>query len=243
MLAFQSRIPNPRPPFKKTACRTRRRVAVITLSRDDNDRGDATPPLPEPSPSSPPPPSSPIRSISWNWKGFVYFPVSLYAKFVKSTLPPVGRTLTKPEEACDPGERFCKTPLHVWEEKCRVCYGTGIARSSSSRGRGGRRQMGTCMICHGIGYIRHVSSNEIPDIDNYNSDNTNNSSDSDTKTTAPPPPPLNTITTTTPASNRKTTLARQNDLYGLDESDSSNSSDSKDKTRYRFPRGRQKKPE
>jgi hypothetical protein len=104
------------------------------------------------------------------------------------------------------------------------------------------------MICHGIGYIRHVSSNEIPDIDNYNSDNNNNNNNnnnnSDTKTTAPPPPPpLNTITTTPPASNRKTTLARQNDLYGLDESDSSKSSDSKDKTRYRFPRGRQKKPE
>lgn len=101
--------------------------------------------------------------------------------------------------------------------------------------------MGTCMICHGIGYIRHVSSNEIPDIDNYNNTNSSSSSD-DTKTT---PPPLNTINIATPpALNRKTTLARQNDLYDPDDSGrSSSSSENKDKTKYRFPRGRPKKPE
>jgi hypothetical protein len=69
-------------------------------------------------------------------------------------LPFDGRTLTTSEESCDPYEELCKTPLHVWEVKCTRCCGTGHARLSASRGRGGSRARGSlsiCLVCSGLG--------------------------------------------------------------------------------------------
>ncbi|KAL4430329.1 hypothetical protein ABPG77_002135 [Micractinium sp. CCAP 211/92] len=83
-----------------------------------------------------------------------HLPSSLFASFPK--LPPDGSTLTPEEMKCDPDMEHCRTPIHVWESKCRVCAGTGTARSQSSRRR--RSVVAVCLLCHGLGYVRHSST-------------------------------------------------------------------------------------
>lgn len=85
-------------------------------------------------------------------------PSSLYVPFER--LPPEGRTVNLADETCDPEERRCKTPIYVWERKCKACYGTGMV---SSRSRRGNRSSYPCLSCHGIGYVRRASSTVIPD--------------------------------------------------------------------------------
>jgi hypothetical protein len=64
------------------------------------------------------------------------------------------------EEFCKPDEQRCRQPIHVWEARCATCSGTGAARSySGSRGRrGSRSTLATCMVCHGLGYVRHSTT-------------------------------------------------------------------------------------
>lgn len=85
-------------------------------------------------------------------------PVSLYWPY--KNLPPDGKTRTEGEELCNPEERSCQTPMHVFERKCKPCTGTGMI-SSNTRGRR-RVSSYTCPICHGLGYVRHTSSRFIP---------------------------------------------------------------------------------
>ncbi|CAL5228474.1 g11615 [Coccomyxa viridis] len=87
-------------------------------------------------------------------------PTSLFAPF-KGELPADGKTLTEREEFCDPMERSCQTPMHVWESKCTACYGSGTVSFSSRRGR---HSSATCASCTGMGYVRRTSSRIIPDL-------------------------------------------------------------------------------
>ena len=83
-----------------------------------------------------------------------HLPLTLFKRL--TNLPFEGRTLTPTEESCDPYEELCKTPLHVWEERCKRCYGSGHVRGSASRGRGGARARGSlnvCLICTGLGAL------------------------------------------------------------------------------------------
>lgn len=41
-----------------------------------------------------------------------------------------------------------QVPMHVWESKCRACYGTGSVQSSSRRGK---RITSICPSCTGMG--------------------------------------------------------------------------------------------
>ena len=41
-----------------------------------------------------------------------------------------------------------QVPMHVWESKCRACYGTGSVQSSTRRGK---RSSGICPSCTGVG--------------------------------------------------------------------------------------------
>ena len=40
--------------------------------------------------------------------------------------------------------------MHVWESKCRACYGTGSVQSSSRRGK---RITSICPSCTGMGAL------------------------------------------------------------------------------------------
>ena len=77
------------------------------------------------------------------------------------------QTQTLAEEACDPMERNCQVPMHVWEGPCGACAGTGSARSGSAvraaRGRGRARSSfsttySTCVACSGVGYVRYTTA-------------------------------------------------------------------------------------
>lgn len=77
------------------------------------------------------------------------------------------QTQTLAEEACDPIERNCQIPMHVWESPCGVCDGSGSARSASAvraaRGRGRVRSSfsttySTCVACSGVGYVRYTTA-------------------------------------------------------------------------------------
>ncbi|KAL3145503.1 hypothetical protein ABBQ32_003327 [Trebouxia sp. C0010 RCD-2024] len=73
--------------------------------------------------------------------------VSLYWPY--KNLPPDGKTRTEHEELCNPEERSCQTPMHVYERACKTCQGTGTI-SSNTRGR--RRTFSyVCLRCQGIG--------------------------------------------------------------------------------------------
>lgn len=71
-----------------------------------------------------------------------------------------GSTITPEEKRCDPEVERCRTPIHVWETRCCSCDGTGTARSFTARGRrsGGHRIQSTCLLCHGLGYVRHSTT-------------------------------------------------------------------------------------
>ncbi|KAL3136660.1 hypothetical protein ABBQ38_005901 [Trebouxia sp. C0009 RCD-2024] len=84
--------------------------------------------------------------------------VSLYWPY--KNLPPDGKTRTEHEELCNPEERSCQTPMHVYERACKTCQGTG---SISSNTRGRRRTFSyVCLRCQGIGFVRHTSSRFMP---------------------------------------------------------------------------------
>jgi len=77
------------------------------------------------------------------------------------------QTQTLAEEACDPMERNCQIPMHVWESPCGACGGNGSSRSSSAvraaRGRGRVRSSfsttySTCVACSGVGYVRFTTA-------------------------------------------------------------------------------------
>lgn len=85
-------------------------------------------------------------------------PVSLYWPY--KNLPPDGQTRTEKEESCNPEEKYCQTPMHVFERACKACTGTGSI-SSNSRGRR-RTASHVCTVCHGLGYVRHTSSRFMP---------------------------------------------------------------------------------
>ncbi|DBA84806.1 hypothetical protein WJX77_002337 [Trebouxia sp. C0004] len=105
-------------------------------------------------------------------------PVSLYWPY--KNLPPDGQTRTEKEESCNPEEKFCQTPMHVFERACKACTGTG---SISSNSRGRRRTASyVCTICHGLGYVRHTSSRFMPPSLN------NGSGDFTIGRPVPPPP-------------------------------------------------------
>lgn len=104
--------------------------------------------------------------------------VSLYWPY--KNLPPDGKTRLENEEQCNPEERSCQTPMHVFERACKACTGTG---SISSNTRGRRRIASyTCTICHGLGYVRHTSSRFMPP------DLNNGSGDFTIGRPVPPPP-------------------------------------------------------
>ncbi|KAF8065527.1 hypothetical protein HT031_003128 [Scenedesmus sp. PABB004] len=50
--------------------------------------------------------------------------------------------------------------MHVYEARCGVCSGTGWARAPTNGRRG---QLSTCMLCHGLGYVRRTTSRFCPD--------------------------------------------------------------------------------
>lgn len=81
--------------------------------------------------------------------------MSLFVPFQK--LPKDGQLLTEAEETCNAYEQFCKTPTYVWEDECGPCNGTGLTRAGSMR-RKSRSSLGTCIACHGIGYVRLSSA-------------------------------------------------------------------------------------
>lgn len=85
-------------------------------------------------------------------------PLSLFHPYKK--LPPEGTTVPADEELCDPEEENCKTVLHVYEARCTICDGTGWARAPTNGRRG---HLGTCMTCHGLGYVRRTTSRFCPD--------------------------------------------------------------------------------
>jgi hypothetical protein len=85
-------------------------------------------------------------------------PLSLFHPFKK--LPADGTTVPAEEELCDPEEEKCNTALHVYEARCTICDGTGWARAPTNGRRG---QLGTCMCCHGLGYVRRTTSRFVPD--------------------------------------------------------------------------------
>ncbi|KAI8469885.1 MAG: hypothetical protein J3K34DRAFT_269319 [Monoraphidium minutum] len=78
-------------------------------------------------------------------------------------LPPEGATLHPEEEACDPQERACKTPAHTYEARCGACSNTGWARGAGSASSGRRGNLHTCVVCHGLGYVRRTTARFCPD--------------------------------------------------------------------------------
>lgn len=85
-------------------------------------------------------------------------PLSLYTPY--RDLPPDGKTLTEREETCNPQEAECKTPAHVYEAECAMCNGTGVVMSKIK----GKKRPCTCMLCHGLGYVRRTTSRFIPSV-------------------------------------------------------------------------------
>lgn len=54
----------------------------------------------------------------------------------------------------------CRTPIHVWESRCMACGGTGTQSQWTSR----QRRLGTCLLCSGLGYVRHSSTHSVPHV-------------------------------------------------------------------------------
>ena len=85
--------------------------------------------------------------------------VSLFTKMTE--LPPEGSTLMPREEQCN-ADAECRieapAPAHVWEEKCSQCGGSGIVSMKLGHRLRGRRTLSTCLMCDGIGMVRHVST-------------------------------------------------------------------------------------
>ena len=82
-----------------------------------------------------------------------HLPISLYTKV--ANIPPEGYTLTEIERSCDRNEKFCKTPLHVWECECPVCHGTGNVSYDRPKKT---RILSVCPVCSGLGVVRYISA-------------------------------------------------------------------------------------
>ena len=59
-----------------------------------------------------------------------------------------------------------------------ACGGTGTSRSYASRGR--HRVLAVCLLCSGVGYVRHTSTHNVPHV---------NGAGPHTTIGRPPPPP------------------------------------------------------
>lgn len=82
--------------------------------------------------------------------------LSLFTKV--ANIPPDGSTLTPEEESCDPYFSNCRTPVHVWETKCSECNGSGTVYSCVRGRLRTSRNLASCPLCSGIGYVRYISS-------------------------------------------------------------------------------------
>ncbi|PRW33603.1 heme oxygenase isoform B [Chlorella sorokiniana] len=107
-------------------------------------------------------PAEPSSSGKPSSNGKPHLPSSIYVAFPKDSLPPDGHTLTLKEQKCNPETERCRTPIHVWESRCRACDGTGIARWVTSRQR--HHVMSVCVLCSGLGYVRHTSTHSVPHV-------------------------------------------------------------------------------
>lgn len=80
-------------------------------------------------------------------------PMSLLVRM--KDIPPEGYTLSEQDRTCNIEEKFCRTPLHVWEIKCPECHATGklpVVRKRKNR------ILCVCPTCSGLGFVRYVSS-------------------------------------------------------------------------------------
>lgn len=93
-----------------------------------------------------------------------HLPQNLFSNF--SDLPRSNHTLTSTDETCDTYTEVCKTPLHTFESRCDACGGAGSISTPSSRkghNRHHTRKIScTCLICSGVGYVRHISQHFDP---------------------------------------------------------------------------------
>ncbi|KAG2442248.1 hypothetical protein HYH02_009732 [Chlamydomonas schloesseri] len=87
-------------------------------------------------------------------------PLSVHL-FVPYKHLPADGLVCKPEDAvCDPAEHKCKSIIYTYETKCHACYGTGFVKGHSN---GRRASLGTCLVCLGLGYVRHTTARFAPD--------------------------------------------------------------------------------
>mmetsp|Transcript_24988 Transcript_24988/g.34439 ORF Transcript_24988/g.34439 Transcript_24988/m.34439 type:complete len:186 (+) Transcript_24988:148-705(+) len=78
-------------------------------------------------------------------------------------LPPDGRSMFVEDEFCDPEEKFCKEHMHIYEEPCDSCGGVG---TMSFRTKKGKKVIGSCVKCTGLGYTRTSTVRVWPDFEN-----------------------------------------------------------------------------
>lgn len=156
-------------PRRRFRTRVYAAAAAFPTGQPDLPANDAVPPPPAPPLAAPAAAEAAPVAAEGKSKGNgnLHLPNSMYAPFPSPKLPPDGSTLTAEELRCDPYTELCRTAIHVWESKCVACSGTGTKRntstaggSSSRGGRGGGRhcRLGTCMLCSGLGYVRHTSN-------------------------------------------------------------------------------------
>lgn len=79
--------------------------------------------------------------------------MSLLVKF--PNVPEDGYTLSEYDRSCDVTEKFCKTPVHVWEIHCPECRSAGKVPVHRKRKN---RILSVCPRCSGLGFVRYVSS-------------------------------------------------------------------------------------
>ena len=79
--------------------------------------------------------------------------MSLFTKV--ANLPPHGKNITAEDERRQKESLFEFSPLYVWEAKCKACAGCGTVRTFVQRGR---RTLGVCLKCEGVGFVRHISN-------------------------------------------------------------------------------------
>ncbi|GLC34315.1 hypothetical protein PLESTM_000181700 [Pleodorina starrii] len=68
--------------------------------------------------------------------------------------------LAAADAICDPNVERCKTPIYTYETKCSCCCGTGFVKS---RANGHHASLSTCLLCHGLGYVRRTTARFAPD--------------------------------------------------------------------------------
>ncbi|PNW81014.1 hypothetical protein CHLRE_07g339200v5 [Chlamydomonas reinhardtii] len=88
-------------------------------------------------------------------------PLSVHLFMPYKHLPADGLVCQPEEAACDPSERNCKSVIYTYEAKCYACYGTGFVKGHSN---GRRASLSMCMVCLGLGYVRHTTARLPPDV-------------------------------------------------------------------------------